>query len=150
MPRAFRFRLEQVLRYRKQIEDTKKKEFALARRRVTEQRKKLFGLIAEEARQKEELKGLEKGSIDITSLRLQLAYLNTIARMITYEKQELTRLIQIEADKRDQWSQASKAVRVLERLKERLQQRYMYELSREEQKFLDEVAQTGFIRGAIS
>lgn len=141
MPKRFSFRLEGVLEYRRQLEDIKKKDFLFARRARLEQEKRLASLLALEEREKDVLRELERDEVDIIKLRLQMGYLAHISRWINNAREELQRLQKAEEEKRVEMVEATKQVKVLERLKEHQYERYLYELGRSEQKFLDEIGQ---------
>ena len=144
MPRRFSFRLEPVLNYRRVVEDTKKKEFALVKKDIVEQNKKITFLLREEDKVKMEIKEMEKGEIDVVKVRHYISYLNTLNNNIMREIGVLTKLNEKEVAKRRELSEATKGVKVIERIKERRYSEYMYEVGREERKVLDEVGQNMF------
>lgn len=140
MPKAFAFRLEPVLKFRRIVEENKKKDLALARRAIEEQRMALERLHENEAQGKERLKGLLVGEVDIAGVRVQMGQLHAVARSIREGNDRMTSLRQREEEKREIFVKARKDVRVLEKLRERRKEGYDVEMRRLEQKFLDDVA----------
>ena len=141
MPKAFKFRLETLLEVRRLREDLARRDLAVARGKVLEQNRKLQALLSEEEEGKKELRALKQREIDLVRLRLLEGYLNSLERGLRRGFQVLEELVRDEAEKRRALAEAVKGVRVLERLEERQRRAYLYELDRQEQKFLDEVAQ---------
>ena len=141
MAKKFRFRLDRVLEIRKLHEEMKKKELAQARMAVTQQQNDILQLLIKLDQGKGVSRDLRKQAIDMTSLRLQEQYLNGLMRGIQSSHQTLQGFVVDEKKKQLELAEASKKVRVLERLKEKKKAEYMLDVSREEQKFLDEVAQ---------
>jgi flagellar FliJ protein len=141
MPKRFTFRLEGVLEYRKLLEDTKKKQFLFAKRARLEQEQHLTNLLALEEIEKKKLRELGKNEVDMAKLRLQAGYIAHISRWINNSKQELQKLQKIEEERKQEMIEATRRLKVLERLKEYQYKRYMYELGRVEQKVLDEIGQ---------
>ena len=142
MPRRFEFNLEPVLRYRRMTEDQRKRAFGEASRRVDEQARKLDGLEREEGDARAEFAGLRSGLLSPTQLRLQESYLVAMERRIRREAAELVKRLQVREERRVEFVEARKQVRVLERLRERRMIEYRREVEREEQKILDEVRRT--------
>lgn len=140
MPRRFVFRLQGVLEYRRALEEKKKRELAQAQREVGEATRRLTELLQMEAEQKERFRQLKAGDLDIMTLRLQEAYLNHLLRKIGQQQQRLQNLRMWEARARSEYVEARKQVMLLERLRERQLDRWRSEATREEVRFLDEVA----------
>ena len=90
MPRKFRFRLEPVLRYRKHLEEEKRRALGRARQAVYEQNRLLLGLLQDEARGKGDFAAMKREpALAIGRLRLQEQYLNSVARRIRREYERL-------------------------------------------------------------
>lgn len=141
MPKAFKFRFEQVLEVRRLKEDVARRDLALAQRAVREQGERIARLLAEEGEGKDSLRGLKQKAIDVMKLRLQEAYLVSLERRIREAAAKLQDLGRVEAEKRRVLVEAQKAVRVLEKYRERKHKVYVGEQDLAERKFLDEVAQ---------
>ncbi len=141
MAKVFRFRLDRVLDLRRLHEKMKKKELAQTRAAVTRQQNDMLQLLIRLDQGKGVSRDLRKEKIDMTSLRMQEQHLNGLMRSIRVGYQSLQERTLDERKKLAELAEASKKVRVLERLREKRKAEYMLELGREEQKFLDEVAQ---------
>lgn len=143
MPKAFQFRMERLLELRRLQEDLKKRELAAANRAVAQRQQTILLLLVEENAAKDELKELKGAdrALDLTAIRIQEQYRNWLDHQIVQSYRELQDLQRRTAEKRAELSEASKGVRVLERLRERKRSEHRYAMDRDEQKFLDEVAQ---------
>ena len=141
MPKAFKFRLEQLQDFRQLKKDLAARDLGMARKAVFDQNRLLLGLLGEEDEGKVALRTLKTRSLDLMQVRLQEGYLISVERRIRRGYERLQELVRAETEKRRALTEATKGVRVLERLRERQRKAYAYELGRQEQKFLDEVAQ---------
>ena len=139
MAKAFRFRLEPVLRYRQHLEEEKKRALADARKAVMQQNHDLMELLMEENEGKKRFRKAKMEAKEVRQLRLQEQYLNAVARRIRLEFEELQKKLLAEELARRELVHARKQVRALERLRERRKDQYHYELGRSEQKELDEI-----------
>ncbi len=141
MPKAFKFRLEKLLDLRRLKEDVARRDHALARKDVAEQGQKLARVTGEREAEIRTLRELKRRTLDIVRLRLQEGYVNSLERRALRDAERLRELERKEAVKRQELAEASKGVRVLERLRERQFRAWAYQAGQEEQRFLDEVAQ---------
>lgn len=140
MPKRFRFRLERLLELRRMREEIRKKELAEANRAVAEQQQAILRLIVEEEGARVEMRGLKTKRFDLAAVRMTEHFLLQIARRISEAYRELQSRQMRAAEKRRELVEATQAVRVLERFRERKLGEYELEVGREEQRFLDEVA----------
>ena len=142
MLKAFRFRLERLLDYRRLRKDLARAQLEDASREVREQNAVLMAGLREDHEGKSALRELKQSRIlDISQLRLQEGYLTALERRIRGEFDRLQQRTRVEAEKRKALTEARKDVLVLERLRERQERAHRYKEDREEQKFLDEVGQ---------
>ena len=141
MAKAFKCRFEQVLEVRRLKEEVAQRDLALAQNAVREQQERIARLLAEEDEGKLAIRGLKQKSIDVVQLRLQEGYLVSLERRIREAVAKLQELARTEAEKRKALVEARKAVKVLEKYRERKVRTYGVEQDRAERKFLDEVAQ---------
>jgi flagellar FliJ protein len=139
MPRAFRFKLAPVLRYRKQVEDDRTRELAAVRAAVAGQRRLMRQLYEEESRCKAEITRLEKGRVDVQDVLAHRRFVNTLQRRQRIAYQDLQRLLTNESDALQALIKAIKARKVMERLRDRRYAAYQHEVAVEERNFLDEV-----------
>ena len=136
---AFRFRLERFLEIRRAKEDVAQREFAEAARAVQEETRRLAALLAEEEESKRASRALRRGPLDLTTLRLQEGYLGAVDRRVRASRERLLELGRAEGEKRRALVEAMKAVKVLERFRERKLAEWIQTADREERKALDEV-----------
>lgn len=148
--KRFQFNLAAVLRLRKQIEDERKRALAAVQKELFEQQGRLYAFLLDEKKGKEELKRMEQATLDLPRVMSQRRYLLGLARRIAGAQQELSRLLLVERQKRDDLIKATKERKVLEKLKERKVAEYEHALSVEEQKVLDEIANNTFLRELAS
>lgn len=137
--KAFRFSLESVLSYRRQVEEMRKREFALALRAAQEQQAALHGFYADEARAKEELRDIER-RFEVADMLAQRRWLAALARRIAHARDLLRQRTEAQVKARGAYVQARRATRVLERLRERRKEDWSLQVTREEAKLMDEVA----------
>lgn len=141
MPKAFKFRFEQVLEVRRLKEEVAQRDLALAQNAVRGQQERIARLLAEEDGGKDAIRELKRKSIDVLQLRLQEGYLVSLERKVREAVAKLQELARAEAEKRKALVEARKAVKVLEKYRERKVRAYGVEQDLAERKFLDEVAQ---------
>jgi flagellar protein FliJ len=140
---AFRFRLERFLDIRRAKEDVAQREFARAAREAREETGRLAALLAEEEESKRASRERRRGPLDLAALRLQEGYLSAVDRRVRASRERLLELGRAEAEKRRALVEAMKAVKVLERFRERKLAEWTRSLDREERKVLDEAAHAG-------
>ncbi|MDQ7779296.1 MAG: hypothetical protein RDV41_06255, partial [Planctomycetota bacterium] len=119
MPRAFRFKLQPVLNLRKQVEDEKARDLAAARRAVAAQKELMRRLRAEEIGCKADIARLERGRVDVQDVLAHRRFLNVLLKRQTLGGQDLQRLIGAENSAREALVEATKARKVMERLREK-------------------------------
>ncbi|HVZ81907.1 MAG TPA: flagellar export protein FliJ [bacterium] len=147
MPTRFRFRLEQVLNLRKQLEEQKVRELAQAQGRLLE--------IEEELRGHEQEEGAFLGSYGRfeeagTFSSDQVMAFSEYRDWLSRRKKEMERREREwaqEVERRRQTAmRASRGRRLLENLKEKRAKQHAQEVLGEEQRFLDEIASIAFVR----
>ena len=140
MASGFRFRLERFLEVRRAKEDVAQRELAAAARAVQEETRRLTALLAEEEESKRASRELRRGPLDLAALRLQEGYLGAVDRRVRASRERLLELGRVEGEKRRALVEARKAVKVLERFRERKLAEWIQGADREERKVLDEAA----------
>ena len=140
MAKGFRFRLERLLDLRRAKEGVAQRALADARRAVEEEERRLAELLAEAEEGRRTSRGQRKGLLDLDVLRLQERYRNTIEERIGTSRERLLALGKAEQEARASLTEAMKAVKVLERVREKRLAEWTRAEDREERKFLDEVA----------
>lgn len=146
MARAFRFRLERLLDLRRAKEGAAQRALADARRAVEEETRRLAELLAEEEEGRRMSRGLRQGRLDLPTLQLQESHRQAIERRIRTSRERLLELGKAELEKRLALTEAMKAVKILERVREKRLAEWTRAGEREERKFLDEVALGGEAR----
>jgi flagellar export protein FliJ len=140
---GFRFRLERFLDIRRAKEELAQRDFARAAGAVREETRRLTALLAEEEESKRASRELRRGPLDLAALRLQEGYLSAVDRRVRESRERLLELGRAEAEKRRALVEAMKAVKVLERFRERKLAEWTRSADREERKLLDEAAHAG-------
>jgi len=140
---AFRFRLERFLEIRRAKEEVAQREFARAAGAAAEETRRLAALLAEEEDSKRASRERRRGPLDLAALRLQEGYLSAVDRRVRASRERLLELQRAEGEKRQALVEAMKAVKVLERFRERKLAEWTRSLDREERKVLDEAAHAG-------
>lgn len=93
-----------------------------------------------------QLRNNEQDQLQINSILAHLEYLKHISLQIAQQEDELARLSEAMELKRVSLIEASQECQLLEELKEKQRQLHLKEYRREEQRFLDEIAQVSFTR----
>jgi flagellar export protein FliJ len=137
---AFRFRLERLLEVRRAKEDVARRELAEAARAAGEETRVLTALLAEEEESKRASRERRRGPLDLAALRLQEGYLRALDPRVRASRERLLALQGVEAGKRRALVEAMKAVKVLERFRERKLAEWILSADRDERKVLDEAA----------
>ena len=147
MAKRFRFRLEQVLSLRRQVEEVRVRELAQAKGYLLRVEEALKAHAEEESRFLETYGQFERvGAFDSDQA---MAYCEFKDWLLRREKEYRRREKEWaeEVEKRRQAAvKASRDRRLLERLKEKKQTEHLREEAGEEQKFLDEVSSIAFVR----
>lgn len=138
MAKAFQFRLDRLLDLRRAKESAAQRAFAEARRAVEDATRTLAELLAEEERGREASRALRQGALDLTALRLQEGWQSAVDGRIRASRAKLDELGRAELERRRALTAAMKAVKVLERFRERRWKEWVLAADREERKALDE------------
>jgi len=147
VPKKFEFRLQGVLNYRKQIEETRVRELAQAKGALLEIEEVRKANAAEEAETLERFGEIRGGSsVNVDQAVVQSLYWD---RLLAQEKKckELEKKIAEEVGKRRQKAlNASREKKLLENLKERKLRAHQADVASEEQRFLDEHSAIAYVR----
>jgi len=139
MAKRFRFRLQNVLRYRQRLEEKAKKDLALAQRDLIEQQRRLDRLWSERAEQQARLASKAVARLDMSEVMSYHSYIYAIEARLRREGLELVRREAAAEKKRLELVEASRAKRALEILREKRFGEYLKYLDSEERKALDEI-----------
>ena len=143
--KRFEFRLEPVRRFRAGVEKERKREFAEAQAAYERELALLNGLRNEESKVVRELRGELNGRCDAHRVTAAWSRLELLRKRIQIQEartQEAQRHLE---EKRSALVEATKERKVMDRLRELRWEDHLYELGREEQGFLDEVAGGRFV-----
>jgi len=138
--KVFRFRLEQVLKVRKQEEKIQQKEFVQAQtehQQAVESLKNLFNLKKETF---EDLKKKQQTGFNTVTYLAHMKYVEKIDLDIDVQRLNVQKTEIALKKERKKLLEIVKKRKILENLKEKKLEEYNYEASIEEQKNLDDVA----------
>ncbi len=141
---VFKFRLASVLRYRERVKQEKQWEIdALigVRRRIEEEIQALDTSLLEAA---DAMAGKVGQIVSARELQLYGNYAHQVTEKIREKQKALNQCDETIASKRQELIEAMRAVKVLEQLRTRVEERFRRERNREEQKFVDEISRQKF------
>jgi flagellar FliJ protein len=137
--RRFEFGLKTVLKVRRSTEERLKQEYANQTRRLNEEYRKLETLSAQVLASEEEARAAQSNQVDLALERAYCDYLQTLERRLTKTRE---RIVLLESELKRQQAvllQARRAVKVLEKLRERRWAEYHKKSQQQEQKNLDDL-----------
>jgi len=144
--KRFHFKLQALLEIKKRAEDEIKKKLGAKNREILASRqdrldvqKKLESFFVEEKQQRLRV-------LDLLALRLSISYRSHLQNEINKKEQIINTLMKEQDQLRQKLAFARKQSRVLEILKEKKLLEWKKEYHLEEQEFVDDVSQKGFIR----
>lgn len=142
--KKYRYRLEPVLRMKEHVEKQRQKEHAVALQQVHIQQDKLASISAEKQQTMDAQRERMTGPLRPHQLLIASRYLVKLKRD-TITGSELLRALEREAEvRRTRLVEATKQKKIHEKLKEKLQQRFVSEIETHEKKELDEIAVNGY------
>jgi len=137
--------LDTVLRHRKLLEDQKKVALAEVARIHQRELAQLESIRKSRNKYAEELWERQKNGVSINEVLLYIPYLKSLEQREQAQMEITDKASQKEALARQELIEASKQYKIIEKLKDNLQQEYEEELRIAERKFLDEIATNRFI-----
>jgi len=138
--KRFHYRLNKVLEVKKILEKKRAKELADAIKAFNRQQDSLNRLRAQREGLFEEMKTRISGVLSLHELTAYYSYIGRLTYEMFQQRSRLEELRRRVDDQRDRYFAANREKQILERLKERKYVDYLYEIGREEQSFLDEIA----------
>jgi len=147
MARKFRFRLEGVEQIRRRERDVKRRELAEALAEVVGAGQRMAQL-SQELRETVEgsRSARSEGGVDMTVVRGHQYYRGVVQRRLLAHAQTLADREAVVRSVREELAQATGRLKVIEKLRERAQQRHRKDLQREEQAAQNEIATTAYLR----
>ena len=135
-----KFELEQVLKYRTEVERARKQEFAVAKQnldhaceRLSQEKAMLEGLSKEFSNRQGELDSIE-------DIRMYSDFFSRKRLEVKDQKEQVEQLGRVADDQRDILLDASKDKKVLESLKDKKAKEFRMAMDKKEQEFMDEIA----------
>jgi len=147
MAKRFQFRLEQVLNLRKQVEEIKIRELAVAKNHLFEIERALNKQIEKQEEFLEAYGELEKnGMFTAEQVMTYCEYKESLSKEEKeFRKRQDDWMIEVERRRRET-VKVSRERQLLDNLKEKKLREHNQEVQSEEQKFLDEVSSIAFVR----
>ena len=144
--KKYKFKLETVLDVKKHREEILEGELSRLETLFAQGKECLAQLEQKRAYYQTQLPTQEHMQLQIQAIQDQLEYLDYLAGEISKQKQELENLAKLVEEKRASLTEASQERQLLEEVKEKGRRAHIKEYHRQEQNFLDEIAQLGFCR----
>lgn len=142
----YRFRLQPLLNLKIQEEEELQKKLVDCRRRFKEKRDSLLSLEADKDRYLRQLEEeLEANKVDLNSTRWSHKYLQYLGEEITRLSLQIQQLERELERRRQQLLDKTKEKKSLEKLKEKVKAAHKRELLKQEQKRIDELAQSRYL-----
>jgi len=149
--KQFRFRLQPLLKLRKQQEDQKKRVVAAMLTQIHDLQRQALELAEAIKTEGKILKQqYVQGNVDLNWVSHYRGYVTSVQRAIAERIQTVTKIQNNLHQARRQLAEAAKQTKILEKLKERKQKQYEREWQRKENRQLDEIASRAFIRSGIT
>jgi len=147
MAKRFQFRLEQVLNLRKQMEETKVRELAVAKMRLLEVERVLKEHVEKQDEFLNAYGELEKeGFFTAEQVMTYCDYKGLLSKKETeYRGRQSDWMLEVERRRRET-VKVSRQRQLLDNLKNKKLRAHNLEVQNEEQKFLDEVSSIAFVR----
>jgi flagellar protein FliJ len=138
--RRFDFGLKNVLKVRQSTEERLKEEYAHQTRCLAEEYRKLEALTAQARSAEGEARAAQAGQVDLSLERSYFEYLQALERRLAKAQDRIALLETERLRQQAVLLQARRAVKVLEKLRERRWAEYHKKSLRQEQKNLDDLS----------
>ena len=146
---SFKFKLEALRRYRSFQEDVLQKELAHAQRNRDREIDRLRSLMDKRTLAENDLKRRQERSTNGPRMALFDTYIQRLTGEIAEQRVRVKQADAVCNEKMQALLEAMQNRKTIDRLKEKDLQAYMEKLSRNEQKFLNEIAINQFTRNSI-
>jgi flagellar protein FliJ len=142
----FKFSLQRVLDYRRQMREKMENEIATISANIESEKSTLNSLKKEiESHDKKIGERGKKGEIDLFHICLIINYIKNLKNRIVEHDGRLQQLIRSKEQKRSELIKALEQEQVMEKLKEKEKLKFLEMLGHAERLFLDEIAIRGYI-----
>lgn len=138
--KKFQFSLARVLNVRETNEELKKEEFQSAQTYYNEQQQALNELFNEKRNLQQDIEDQAKNKMKMNKIIQYYNYLSDLDEQITIQQDVVNRAEQQVEEAKQNWIEAKKQKKILEKLQERQYQEYKNEYLKSEQKKLDELS----------
>jgi flagellar protein FliJ len=135
-----RFKLEQVLNYRSEVEKIRKQEFASAKQAFEHASNRLMQQKERVAQLSREFTALQGELGCIEELRMYSDFFAWKREDIKCQEHKVDQLDQVMSDQREHLLSATKDKKVLESLKDKKAKEFKLQMEQKEQAFLDEIS----------
>ena len=142
----FKFRFGSVLRYRKILEDEKKRDFGSALDHLSHEEEKLKKIGGDISRHDEEIEKSGQGKVSARDLENKSNYARHLDGKKDTQEKQIVKSEEVLESKREELVESTKKKKIFERLKERDLEEYNKEATREEMTRNDEFASQRFNR----
>ncbi len=136
------FRYETLLRIRTRQEELQAQTLALVRRKLQQAKQERENIDAERLRRLQEVGTMTQHTFDAADVRRHYQYERHLAALIDEKDAEIQELVQEEERERRTLEEATKAKRMVEKLKERALLVQAKERRKMDERIIDEVATT--------
>ncbi len=145
--KKFTFRLEPVLKLRRVEEDKKKRAVGVLLTEISRQQQAALDMANAITRQGVSLKSqFECGKVDVDWIAYYQGYVANMQQSISEKIAEVGRIQEKLAFARADLAEAAKQTKILEKLKEKQQNRFKEEIRKQETAELDEMANNNYHR----
>lgn len=145
--KQFKFRLESLLKLRQQAEDEKKRAVGALLAEIHEQQRQALEMDTQLQKEGDLLKEQHlQGTIDLDWVGHYRSYVTHVQEAIN---QRIANVMKVQgklSHARNELAQASKEKKILEKLKEKKQQRFQKQLQRQDVRATDEIAAQLYLR----
>ncbi len=144
--KKFKFNLQPLLDQKEMLEELARKDYMEIADKLRKEEERLKVYVDLYRRFSENLDTMKKDGMEVSELRFQYRYIDSIKEFIESQKKLIAELKKTAEEKRAELTRASINKKVVEKAKERKKEEYDREVKRQEQKIMDEVAVSGFVR----
>jgi flagellar export protein FliJ len=137
---VYRFRLQRVLDYRRRKEEECENTLRQAQLLHQQEEAQLEALKIEARAQEEQLEGSRGATLAPAELHHSQRYHQSLVQGMVAQRNVVAQAMQVVAEQRQRLLVARQETRVIEKLRDKAQQRYMLEVASREQQLLDDLA----------
>ncbi len=145
--KKFKYRLEPVLRWRRQQEDEKKRAVGALVQAIHQEQQEALKLASDLQTEGDALQQqYRSGDVDVDFVGHYFRYAYQVRQAIAQHVRNVTGIQKQLAAARSELSQAAQRSKILEKLKEKQQHSYQRQIQRREAAYIDELGMQNYIR----